>query len=62
MKKKSVLLMGPLLLAFCTIQAQQYNQEYIDSLIKSSVAPLISRNTKFTVAGFTGITAQFSKD
>lgn len=63
MKQKSILvLMGMLLLQLSTAKAQEYNREYIDSLIKNTAQAQVARNSKFLIAGYTNITAQFSKD
>ncbi|OQP60155.1 hypothetical protein A3860_34305 [Niastella vici] len=42
--------------------AQQYNEELIDSLIKSKAQAQVARNSKFLISGYTNMTARFSKD
>ena len=42
--------------------AQQYNQEYLDSLIQNKAQSLIARGTKFVLTGYTTAGIQFSKD
>lgn len=62
MKKKFFISMVSLLFITSVSFAQQYNEEYIDSLIKSKAQEQVARNSKFLISGYTNITAQFSKD
>lgn len=62
MKKKNFIQIITLLLfsnaAFC----QQYNQEYIDSLIQTKAQAEVAKSSKFVITGYAFTTAQFSKD
>ncbi len=62
MKKKIICLLSGILLIMVGTKAQQYNQEYIDSLIKSSVQNQVARTSKFVLVGYTSVTARFSKE
>ena len=42
--------------------AQQYNEEYLDSLVQSKAQAQVARNSKFLISGYTNMTAQFSKE
>lgn len=42
--------------------AQQYNQEYLDSLIQNKAQSLVARTSKFVLTGYTTAGIQFSKD
>ncbi|MBY0479687.1 MAG: hypothetical protein K2Q24_18725 [Chitinophagaceae bacterium] len=62
MKKKILIQFAGLLLFSATAFSQQYNQDYLDSLIQNKVQPLISRNSKFVITGYTTAGAKFAKD
>lgn len=62
MKKKILIQFAGLLFFSTAVFSQQYNQEYLDSLIQSKVQPLISRNSKFVITGYTTAGAKFAKD
>lgn len=50
------------LLLFSTLAfSQQFNQDYIDSLIKSSSQAQVARASKFAIVGYTSVSAKFSK-
>ncbi|OJW55539.1 MAG: hypothetical protein BGO55_03070 [Sphingobacteriales bacterium 50-39] len=49
-------------MVFCTTRAQQFTQEYIDSLVKSSVRSQVGGGSKFALVGYTGLAAKFSKN
>ena len=55
-------MLSGILLITAGTKAQQYNQEYIDSLIKSSVQNQVARTSKFVLVGYTSVTASFSKE
>lgn len=62
MKKKiSIALMSLLFIASASF-AQQYNEEYIDSLIKSRAVAQVARTSKFVIVGYTSIGAKFNKE
>ena len=61
--KKKILVHFAGLLFFSTVAfSQQYNQDYLDSLVQSKVQPLISRSSKFVITGYTTAGAKFGKD
>ena len=62
MKKKIICLSSCILLLVAGTKAQQFNQEYIDSLIKSSSQAQVARTSKFVLSGSTFITAKFGKN
>ena len=62
MKKKKIIPSAVLLFFSVTVFGQQYNQEYIDSLVKSSTQTQVARSSKFLISGYTNITGQFSKE
>ncbi len=62
MKKKILSQLAGLLLFSAAAFSQQYNQDYLDSLIQNKVQPLISRNSKFVITGYTTAGAKFAKD
>jgi len=62
MKKKIFISIAVLLLFSATAFNQQYNQEFLDSLIQDKVKPLVSRNSKFVITGYTTAGAKFAKD
>ena len=61
MRKKTFASITSILLFTSVVFAQQYNQEYIDSLVKTKAQAEVSRASKFLISGYTNITAQFSK-
>lgn len=61
MKKKYFIQLAGLLIASAAF-GQQFNQEYIDSLIKSSVQNQVARTSKFAVVGYTSVAARFNKN
>ena len=62
MKKKIFISIAAMLLLSAEVFSQQYNQDYLDSLIQNKVQPLISRNSKFVITGYTTAGAKFAKD
>ena len=62
MKKNILIFLASFLIFSVTATGQQYTQEYIDSLVKNSVQPLLSRNSKFALVGTTGIGIKLSKE
>ncbi len=62
MKKKIIISLTALLLFCITAFSQQFNQEYIDSLIKSSAQAQVARTSKFVLVGYTSVTAKFNKE
>jgi hypothetical protein len=62
MKKKIFMPIAAVLLFSAEVFSQQYNQDYLDSLIQNKVQPLISRNSKFVLTGYTTAGAKFAKD
>ncbi|HET9056363.1 MAG TPA: hypothetical protein VFN30_05890 [Chitinophagaceae bacterium] len=62
MKRKIFISIAAVLLLSATGFSQQYNQDYLDSLIQNKVQPLISRNSKFVLTGYTTVGAKFAKD
>ncbi len=62
MKKKIFISIATVLLLSATGFSQQYNQDYLDSLIQNKVQPLISRASKFVITGYTTAGAKFAKD
>lgn len=62
MKKKILIQFAGLLFFSTAVFSQQYNQEYLDSLIQNKVQPLISRSSKFVITGYTTAGAKFAKD
>jgi hypothetical protein len=42
--------------------AQEYNQEYLDSLIQNKTQSLVARSSKFVLTGYTTAGIQFSKE
>lgn len=62
MKKKILTQFAGLLLFSTVAFSQQYNQEYIDSLIKSSAQAQVARTSKFAVVGYTSVSAKFNKE
>ncbi len=62
MRKKKLIPLAVLLFFSVTAFGQQYNQEYLDSLVQNKVQPLISRGTKFVLTGYTTAGIQFSKE
>ena len=60
--KREILIQFAALLLFSAVGfSQQYNQEYIDSLIKSSSQAQVARTSKFALVGYTSVSAKFSK-
>ena len=62
MKKKILIQFAGLLLFSATAFSQQFNQEYIDSLIKSSAQAQVARTSKFAIVGYTSVSAKFNKE
>lgn len=62
MKKKIFITIAGLLLFFTGAFSQQFNQEYIDSLIKSSAQAQVARTSKFVIVGYTSVSAKFNKE
>ncbi|MCA6441400.1 MAG: hypothetical protein IM562_09345 [Chitinophagaceae bacterium] len=62
MKKKILIQFAGLLLFSATAFSQQFNQEYIDSLIKSSAQAQVARTSKFAIVGYTSVFAKFNKE
>lgn len=62
MKKKILISLAGLLCITSASLAQQYNEEYLDSLIQSKAQAQVARSSKFLISGYTNITAQFSKE
>lgn len=62
MKKKILTQFAGLLLFSAAAFGQQFNQEYIDSLIKSSAQAQVARTSKFAVVGYTSVSAKFNKE
>lgn len=62
MKKKLFIQLAGLLLFSIATFSQQYNQDYLDSLIQNKVQPLISRGSKFVITGYATAGAKFAKD
>ncbi|WP_394772581.1 hypothetical protein [Mucilaginibacter sp.] len=62
MKNKLILSLAVFLMACFSIQAQQITPEYVDSVVKKSIEPLISSNSKFALVGYTGISFAISKN
>jgi hypothetical protein len=62
MKKKILIQFAGLLLFSATAFSQQFNQEYIDSLIKSSAQAQVARTSKFVIVGYTSVSAKFNKE
>ncbi|XVJ65090.1 MAG: hypothetical protein HEQ40_02535 [Lacibacter sp.] len=62
MKKKILIQFAGLLLLSATAFSQQFNQEYIDSLIKSSAQSQVARTSKFAIVGYTSVSAKFNKE
>lgn len=62
MKRKQICLLTCSFLFAASVKAQQYNQEYIDSLIKDATQNQVARTSKFLITGYTNITAKFSKE
>lgn len=62
MKRKKLISFTGLLFFSVTAFSQQYNQEYIDSLVKRSTQDQVARSSKFLISGYTNITGQFSKE
>ncbi|MBX9785302.1 MAG: hypothetical protein K2X48_18615 [Chitinophagaceae bacterium] len=61
MKKKILIQFAGLLLFSAGAFSQQFNQDYIDSLIKSSSQAQVARASKFVIVGYTSVSAKFSK-
>lgn len=61
MKREILIQFAALLLFSAVAFSQQYNQEYIDSLIKSSSQAQVARTSKFALVGYTSVSAKFSK-
>lgn len=62
MKKKILIQCAGLLLFSAAAFSQQFNQDYIDSLIKSSAQSQMARTSKFALVGYTAVSAKFSKE
>ena len=64
MKPKSVILLLAIggLINSPQIYAQQYNQEYLDSLIQNKAQSLVARSSKFVLTGYTTAGTKFAKD
>ena len=62
MKKKIFIPITCLLFISSISVAQQFSEEYIDSLVKSSARVQVARKSKFLISGYSNITTQFSKD
>lgn len=62
MKKKIFIQLAGLLFASITVLGQQYNQGYLDSLIESKTESLVSKGSKFSLVGYTGIAMKLSKE
>ena len=61
MKKKYMVLIGLLTILFFNTQAQEYNQEYIDSLIDAKIQPQIAKSSKFVLTGYMSSGIKFTK-
>jgi len=62
MKKKYMMLLSLLIILSSQLNAQQYNEEYLDSLIKAKTEPLAARNSKFVITGYMFAGVQFTKE
>ena len=62
MKKKNFISISAMLLFSLAGFSQEFNKEYIDSLIKSSAQAQVARTSKFAVVGYTSVSAKFSKE
>ena len=62
MKKKYMVLIGLLTILFFNTQAQEYNQEYIDSLIDAKIQPQIAKSSKFVLTGYMSSGIKFTKE
>ena len=61
MRKKILIQFAGLLFFSAAAFSQQFNQEYIDSLIKSSTQTQVARTSKFALVGYTSVSAKFNK-
>lgn len=59
--KKFILIIGLSLISYFSF-GQQYNQEYLDSLVKSISQSQAPAASKFVLTGYTNLTAKFSKE
>lgn len=62
MKKKMFITLAGFLIYSATAFGQLFNQEAIDSLIKSSVQAQVARTSKFALVGYTSVSAKFNKE
>lgn len=62
MRKVKLIPLTMLLFLSATVFGQQYNQDYIDSLIKSSAQAKVARTSKFALVGYTSVSAKFNKE
>ena len=62
MKKKFIFSIISLICITSVSFAQQYTEEYMDSLVNSKIQSQGENNSKFLLTGYTFITAQFSKE
>ena len=62
MKKKYMVLFGLLTIMFFNTQAQEYNKEYIDSLIDLKIQSQIAKSSKFVLTGYMSSGIKFTKE
>ena len=62
MKKKYMVLICLLTILFFNTQAQEYNQEYIDSLIDLKIQSQIAKSSKFVLTGYMSSGIKFTKE
>ena len=62
MKKKILIFFAGFIFFSITLMGQQYNEEYIDSLMQIKAQAEVARSSKFVITGYTFLTAQFSKE
>ncbi|NHA05571.1 hypothetical protein DIU31_027725 [Mucilaginibacter rubeus] len=61
MKRKLIISLAGLLIAWCSVQAQ-VTPEYVDSVVRKTVESQVSSNSKFALVGYTGISVAIRKD
>jgi hypothetical protein len=61
-EKKILIYLTGFILFSVTVAGQQYNQEYLDSLVQNKVQSLVTRSSKFVLTGYTTAGIQFSKE
>lgn len=61
MKKKLILFSAITLLLQLSLFAQQYNEQFIDSLVQSISQAQVAKGTKFLLTGYVTSTAEFTK-